>query len=128
MTATNDMLLTVRGLCIEAQSGNRRTEIVHGIAEVEQHARVQGQSAAADVSSLGLSSRINGLANLSGLSPADQQNAASLRSQATQLAVCINRLRERTCSEESARDDNPGCEPAPEERFPDVESLDKGSV
>jgi len=80
----------------EAAANTARANIVGGIAEVETHAQVQPvQSAAADLSTPALSSRVNALLGHSNLSAADQQTVAALRTQVTQLQT-----------QESAADDN----------------------
>jgi len=72
----------------EAAANEARAQIVGGIAEVEANANVQpAESAAADMSAQALSARVNTLVSRSGLSAADQQNVAALRTQVNQLAA-----------------------------------------
>lgn len=71
----------------QAQANEARASIVGGIAEVEGRANVQSaESAAADMSAQGLTTRINTLVARPGLSAADQQQVASLRGQVQQLS------------------------------------------
>jgi hypothetical protein len=64
-----------------------RAVMVRGIAEIESRATAQpGASAAADISTPGLTHRVNTLASRSGLAPSDQQSVANLRVQAQALA------------------------------------------
>jgi hypothetical protein len=77
----------------EAAANEARAQIVGGIAGVETNANVEANgSAAADMSAQALSQRINSLASTSGLSAADQQNVAALRSQVNQLAAQENSI------------------------------------
>lgn len=70
----------------EAAANEARAAMVGAVANVEAHANIVGESAAADLSAQGLSQRINSLASRSGLAPADQQAVAQLRTQVRQLA------------------------------------------
>lgn len=64
-----------------------RASMVGAIAGVEQRANVEAtQSVAADMTAAGLTQRIDALAARPGLSPADQQIVAQLRTQAQDLA------------------------------------------
>jgi len=72
----------------EATANETRAEIVGDIAAIEQRSSAgAAQSAAADTSAQALSSRINTLAGVQGLSAADQQGVVALRSQVQQLAT-----------------------------------------
>lgn len=72
----------------EAAANDARAAMVGAIAEVETHANVQtAQSAAADMSAQGLSTRINSLASRAGLAAPDQQAVAQLRTQVRALAT-----------------------------------------
>jgi hypothetical protein len=71
----------------EASTNEARAEMVGAIANIETRANVQtAESAAADMTSQGLSQRVNALASRPGLPPADQQSVAQLRSQVQQVA------------------------------------------
>lgn len=64
-----------------------RAAMVRGIAEIERRASAQpAASAAADMSTQGLTQRVNAMASRSGLAPEDQQSVATLRVQAQALA------------------------------------------
>jgi len=76
-----------RAQSVEAQANETRATLVGGIASVEQRANVTAaQGAASDMSAQALSQRINSLAGLAALSPADQQTVAGLSAQVQQLA------------------------------------------
>ncbi|MEQ1617750.1 MAG: hypothetical protein ABL883_05350 [Terricaulis sp.] len=78
-----------------ANANTARAGMVGAIAAIEQRARVQSAaSAAADLSTQGLTQRVNALASRSGLAPDDQQSLATLRTQAEQLSVSDERVAE----------------------------------
>jgi hypothetical protein len=70
----------------EAAANETRAGIVGSIAAVEQRASIEAASAAADMSTQGLATRVSALAALPGLSAADQQAVAALTTQTQQLA------------------------------------------
>lgn len=71
----------------EASNNEARAAMVGAIADIEARSNLQtADSAAADMSALGLSQRISTLAARPGLPPADQQSVAQLRVQVQQLA------------------------------------------
>lgn len=71
----------------EAEANQARSEIVGQIAEIETRANVNAPSAAADLNTGALNTRIQSLAGRPGLSAADQQAVASLNTQVRQLAT-----------------------------------------
>lgn len=80
----------------QAAADEARATMVGAIATVEQRAGGQPTaSAAADMSALALSQRVNALASRSGLSAADQQSVAALRTQAQQLTTQETALDDR---------------------------------
>jgi small-conductance mechanosensitive channel len=71
----------------DGEANQVRAVMVRGIAEIEQRATAQpGASAAADITTQGLTHRVNTLASRAGLAPNDQQNVANLRVQAQSLS------------------------------------------
>lgn len=70
----------------EAEANQARSEIVGQIAEIETRANVSAPSAAADLDTGALNTRIQSLAGRPGLTPAEQQAVATLNTQVRQLA------------------------------------------